>query len=51
SMAKGDFLFPAVDANGILQPGIPLSHDTVQRWIDEAIVGAGILGRFSTHCF
>ncbi|KAL4080479.1 hypothetical protein J3A83DRAFT_4421993 [Scleroderma citrinum] len=38
SMAKGDFLFPAVGTNGILQPGIPLSHDTVQRWIDEAIV-------------
>ncbi|KAL4072545.1 hypothetical protein V8B97DRAFT_2023336 [Scleroderma yunnanense] len=50
-MAEGDFLFPAVGTNGILQPGIPLSHDTVQRWIDEAIVGVGISGRFSTHCF
>ncbi|KAL4069286.1 hypothetical protein J3A83DRAFT_4095796, partial [Scleroderma citrinum] len=51
SMTKGDFLFPVVGANGILQPGISLSHDTVQRWIDEAIVGVGILGRFSMHCF
>ncbi|KAL4082109.1 hypothetical protein V8B97DRAFT_2020578 [Scleroderma yunnanense] len=51
SMAKEDFLFPAVGTNGVLQPGIPFSHDTVQRWIDEAIVGAGISGRFSTHCF
>ncbi|KAL4064546.1 hypothetical protein J3A83DRAFT_4191265 [Scleroderma citrinum] len=40
-----------VGTNGVLQPGIPLSHDTVQRWIDEAIVGVGISGRFSTHCF
>ncbi|KAL4075628.1 hypothetical protein J3A83DRAFT_4186497 [Scleroderma citrinum] len=44
SMAKEDFLFPAVGTNGVLQPGIPFSHDTVQRWIDEAIVGAGISG-------
>lgn len=38
-------------ANGIMQPGQPLSHDTVQKWIDEATTGAGILGCFSTHCF
>ncbi|KAG2103157.1 uncharacterized protein F5147DRAFT_706769, partial [Suillus discolor] len=31
-------------ANGIMQPGQPLSHDTVQKWIDEATTGAGILG-------
>ncbi|KAL4071492.1 hypothetical protein V8B97DRAFT_1960295 [Scleroderma yunnanense] len=50
-MAEGDFLFPAVGTNGVLQPGKPLSHDTVQKWIGEATAGAGIQGTFSTHCF
>ncbi|KAI6016548.1 hypothetical protein EDC04DRAFT_2577386 [Pisolithus marmoratus] len=50
-MAEDDFLFPAIGANGVLQPGEPLSHDMVQKWIDEAIVGAGIPGTFSTHCY
>jgi hypothetical protein len=38
-------------ASGIMQPGQQLSHDTVQKWIDGATMGAGILGCFSTHCF
>ncbi|KAI6095655.1 hypothetical protein EDD16DRAFT_1719009 [Pisolithus croceorrhizus] len=50
-MADEDFLFPALGANGVLQPGQPLSHDTVQKWIDEAVAGAGIHGTFSTHCY
>ncbi|KAI6002511.1 hypothetical protein EDC04DRAFT_2908510 [Pisolithus marmoratus] len=50
-MAEDDFLFPAVGANGVLQPGEPLSHDMVQRWIDEAVTGARIPGSFSTHCY
>ncbi|KIO13539.1 hypothetical protein M404DRAFT_122553 [Pisolithus tinctorius Marx 270] len=50
-MANDDFLFPAVGANGVLQPGEPLSHDMVQKWIDEGVTGAGIPGTFSTHCY
>ncbi|KAI5982051.1 hypothetical protein EDD15DRAFT_2181820 [Pisolithus albus] len=50
-MSEEDFLFPAIGANGVLQPGEPLSHDTVQAWIDEAVAGAGIPGTFSTHCY
>ncbi|KAI5982451.1 hypothetical protein EDC04DRAFT_2592774 [Pisolithus marmoratus] len=50
-MAEDDFLFPAIGANGVLQPGEPLSHDMVQKWIDEAVAGAGIPGTFSTHCY
>ncbi|KAL4069530.1 hypothetical protein J3A83DRAFT_4189293 [Scleroderma citrinum] len=50
-MAEGDFLFPAVGTNGVLQPGELLSHDTVQKWIGEATAGAGIQETFSTHCF
>ncbi|KAI6004797.1 hypothetical protein EDD15DRAFT_2191570 [Pisolithus albus] len=48
-MSEEDFLFPAIGANGVLQPGEPLSHDTVQAWINEAVAGAGIPGTFSTH--
>ncbi|KIO12167.1 hypothetical protein M404DRAFT_125937 [Pisolithus tinctorius Marx 270] len=50
-MVDDDFLFPAVGANGVLQPGEPLSHDTVQKWIDEGVAGAGIPRTFSTHCY
>ncbi|KAI6024929.1 hypothetical protein BKA83DRAFT_4052045, partial [Pisolithus microcarpus] len=28
-----------------------LSHDMVQKWIDEAVAGSGIPGTFSTHCY
>ncbi|KAG2104313.1 uncharacterized protein F5147DRAFT_638301 [Suillus discolor] len=51
TLGPNDFIFPSMGANGIMQPGQPLSHDTVQKWIDEATTGAGILGCFSTHCF
>ncbi|KAI6006233.1 hypothetical protein F5J12DRAFT_721224 [Pisolithus orientalis] len=51
-MADNDFLFlPAISVNGVLQPGEPLSHDMVQKWIDEGVAGAGIPGTFSTHCY
>ncbi|KAI5984977.1 hypothetical protein EDC04DRAFT_2914018 [Pisolithus marmoratus] len=50
-MAKDNFLFPAIGANGVLQPGEPLSHDMVQKWIDKAVAGAGIPGTFSMHCY
>ncbi|KIK74950.1 hypothetical protein PAXRUDRAFT_835844 [Paxillus rubicundulus Ve08.2h10] len=44
-------IFPAMGTNGVIQPHEPLSHDTVQKWINEATSGAGISGSFSTHCF
>jgi hypothetical protein len=46
-----DFVFPTMGANGVVQPGQPISHDTVQKWINESMAGAGIRGNFSTHCF
>ncbi|KIO03441.1 hypothetical protein M404DRAFT_145623 [Pisolithus tinctorius Marx 270] len=50
-MADEDFLFPAIGVNSVLQPGEPLSHDMVQKWINEAVAGSGIPGTFSTHCY
>ncbi|KAG6329830.1 hypothetical protein ID866_9259 [Astraeus odoratus] len=50
-LRRGDYIFPAVGSNGILQPGEPLSHDTVQKWINEATAGAKLKGSFTTHCF
>ncbi|KIN93710.1 hypothetical protein M404DRAFT_35818 [Pisolithus tinctorius Marx 270] len=44
-MADEDFLFPAIGVNGMLQPGKPLSHDMVQKWINEAVAGSGIPGK------
>ena len=50
-----DYIFPAMGANGILQPREPITHDTVQKYIHEFTFGAGIaqasVGSFSTHCF
>ncbi|KAI5994946.1 hypothetical protein F5J12DRAFT_929408 [Pisolithus orientalis] len=50
-MTEEDFLFPAIGTNGVLQPGEPLSHDMIQKWIDEAVVGSGIPRTFTTHCY
>ncbi|KAF8592785.1 hypothetical protein K439DRAFT_1505031 [Ramaria rubella] len=49
-----DFIFPLVNPKGLIQPRTPISHDTIQKWIDEFVIGAGInlwLGRLTTHCF
>ncbi|KAF9220457.1 hypothetical protein BS17DRAFT_810670 [Gyrodon lividus] len=51
TLAPDDCVFPVMGANGIIHPCEPLSHDTIQKWINEAVVGAGIPGFFSTHCF
>jgi len=51
AMGEEDFLFPALGANGVIQPGVPLSHDAVQKSLDAALAGAKIEGKFSTHCF
>lgn len=47
-------MFPAMGANGVMHPQEHVSHDTVQNWINEATMGAGVSksgGSFSTHCF
>ncbi|KAG1723917.1 uncharacterized protein EDB91DRAFT_1063111 [Suillus paluster] len=51
TLQPNDFLFPAMSANGVVHPGQPISHDTVQKWINESTTGVGIRGNFSTHCF
>ncbi|KAG1814581.1 hypothetical protein DFJ58DRAFT_673655, partial [Suillus subalutaceus] len=51
TLHPNDFLFPVMGANSVVHPGQPISHDTVQKWINESTAGAGILGNFSTHCF
>jgi hypothetical protein len=38
-------------ASIIMQPGQQLSHDTVQKCTDGAMMGVGILGCFSTPWF
>ena len=50
-LAPDDCVFPVMGANGVVHPREPLSHDNVQKWINEAVEGAGIPGSFSTHCF
>ena len=50
-MADGDFIFPAVGANGVVQPGEPLTQDSVQKMLSEATAASGIEGKYLTHCF
>ncbi|KAL4075653.1 hypothetical protein J3A83DRAFT_4186517 [Scleroderma citrinum] len=42
AMVDGDYIFPAIGANGVLKPCKPLSQDAVQEWISEATMGTGI---------
>ncbi|KAF9223299.1 hypothetical protein BS17DRAFT_880530 [Gyrodon lividus] len=51
TLAPDGCVFPVMGANGIVHPRKPLSHDTIQKWINEAVDDAGIPGFFSTHCF
>ena len=50
-MSQTDFVFPLLGPNGVLQPGKVLSHETIQKLLNEATTRAGIPGTFSTHCF
>jgi len=50
-MAGTDFVFSMLGKNGVLQPGLPLSHEAVQKQLNEATTKAGIPGNFSMHCF
>ncbi|KAG1888119.1 hypothetical protein F4604DRAFT_1674537 [Suillus subluteus] len=45
TLHPNDFLFPVMGANSVVHPGQPISHDTVQKWINESTAGAGILGQ------
>ena len=38
-------------SNGVLQPGSPISSDAVQEMLDQAVDGAGIPEKLSSHCF
>ncbi|KAL4063052.1 hypothetical protein V8B97DRAFT_2026515 [Scleroderma yunnanense] len=51
AMVDGDYIFPAIEANGVLKLCKPLSQDAIQKWISEATTGTGIEGTFTTHCF
>ena len=51
-MEPMDSVFPAIMiASGKLQPGSQLTHDTVQKWLDESAEVVGISDRLTTHCF
>ncbi|GBE83276.1 hypothetical protein SCP_0503240 [Sparassis crispa] len=50
-----DYLFPTISTNGMIQPHLPVSHDTIQQWLNEFTKEAGVAqlvrGEFTTHCF
>jgi len=43
-----------VTTRGLIQPGAPISHDPIQKWLNEFTQGAGIKlghGWLTTHYF
>ncbi|KAF8523100.1 hypothetical protein BU17DRAFT_63997 [Hysterangium stoloniferum] len=53
-LEPNDFIFMSVTSMGTVQPEVPISHDTIQKWLDEFAEGANIeLGttQLMTHCF
>jgi len=51
---RDDYVFPSVTTRGLIQPGGHISHDTIQKWLDEFVQGVGIKlgnGWLTTHCF
>ncbi|KIJ48032.1 hypothetical protein M422DRAFT_248190 [Sphaerobolus stellatus SS14] len=48
-----DYIFPVINANGFLQPGEPVSAETIQNLLDEAVEASSIKignARLTTHC-
>ncbi|KLO04825.1 hypothetical protein SCHPADRAFT_840175, partial [Schizopora paradoxa] len=50
-MKPSDFIFPMIGSGGILQPGSPISNEAVQEMLDQAVHGAQIHEKLSSHCF
>ncbi|KIJ25952.1 hypothetical protein M422DRAFT_785374 [Sphaerobolus stellatus SS14] len=51
---ENNLIFPSVSNNGLLHPENPITSQTVQKWLDEFLAGAGIdVGNltFTTHTF
>ncbi|KAF8508410.1 hypothetical protein JB92DRAFT_3120946 [Gautieria morchelliformis] len=41
-LEDGDYIFPSVNTKGLTQPGMAISHDSIQKWLNEFVTGAGI---------
>jgi hypothetical protein len=46
-----DYVFPHISSNGLVHIYKQINHDAVQKLITEFAVGAGLNGRYTTHCF
>ncbi|KII93126.1 hypothetical protein PLICRDRAFT_70704, partial [Plicaturopsis crispa FD-325 SS-3] len=42
-------IFPQMAVNGVLHMQKEMTHDAIQKCMDEFVAGAGIKGRFTTH--
>ncbi|GJJ05983.1 hypothetical protein Clacol_000170 [Clathrus columnatus] len=53
-LSPDDFIFPSISSNGLIQANSPMSHDTIQKWINHFTASAGINpieANLTTHCF
>lgn len=53
NLEADDYIFPTLNASGILFHPRPVSAEIVQKKINEAAYAAGLTGagHFTTHCF
>ncbi|KAF8514172.1 hypothetical protein JB92DRAFT_2585955, partial [Gautieria morchelliformis] len=41
-LCSNDYIFPSISGNRSAHPEVPISHDTIQKWLDEFVREAGI---------
>lgn len=54
-MEADDLIFPAISCNGVWRKGEQMSHEAIQKMIDEGVEAVNLPrpgnGSYSTHCF
>ncbi|GJJ13564.1 hypothetical protein Clacol_007819 [Clathrus columnatus] len=53
-LSSEDYIFSPISSNGLIQAKSPMSHDTIQKWINSFTTAAGINlmeANLTTHCF
>ena len=51
TLEPDDYIFPHISTNGIADTKRSMTHETVQKYLNEFSEGAGMKARYTTHCF
>lgn len=50
-LGPDEYIFPFLSSKGTVDASRPISHDLVQKYINEFAQGAGIKATYTTHSF